>query len=184
MRFASVVAFAIAAVPTVLGGVIAENALDKRILGSEIADSVKRVNTSVLALDAQVTKVNSGDVNQFLPVNTAAQDLASVISKETTYVNSQEAVDLFGALNVQLSVGDLITSVQKLSKDLISIKKYADAAGVTSVVLQQVQSQKTSSGAYADAVAHKTPNETSFIGDLDKQQVDTALQNVIDAYSS
>lgn len=184
MKFTGAIAIALAAVPSVFAAAIAEPALQVRAFGSEIVTSINKVNASLAALDAQIQKVNSADLTQLLAVNSAANDLSTVISTETTNVNSQAVVDIFGALNIQIATNGLISGTQQVSKDIIAIKQYVVQAGVEAVVLQTLQSQKAGADKFGAAIASKIPSDFQFIAQLDQQQVDTALTNAINAYSS
>lgn len=189
MKFAGAIAFALTALPTVFGAAVAEPARDltfeARDSGTVIVNAINAINVSVTNVDNEVLKVNSADVNQLLAVNTAAQSLNSLISSETTSIQGQANVtDLIEALQIQVATSTLISTVQKLSTDLINIKSYVAQAGVTSVVLQVLQSSKTNSDALADAIGSKIPSEFSFIADYDKSQIDDALTKAINAYSS
>lgn len=177
MKFGAILT--LAALPAVFGA-----AVEKRLFGSEIVASIKNVEKGVNAVDAQVLKVNSADTTQLLAVYSASNDLSATLSTETANVKKQKPLDAIGALNVQLETSNLIKAVQKLSKDIIGIKKYVYAAGVQSVVLQSLQSQKTGADAFADAITAKVPKLLQFIAVADKKQVDEALDEAIKAYSA
>lgn len=185
MKFSGILAVACTVLP-VFGAAVPANdvALEARAFGSEIVTSIKNVQAATDKVDAEVVKVKSADLTQLLAVNTAAQNLASVISTETANVQKQAAVDPIGALNIQIATGGLIDSVKKLSKDIIAIKPYVVQAGVTSVVLSTLQTQKQGADTFADTLSSKIPSLFAPIANFDKQQVDDALNQAIQAYSS
>lgn len=186
MKFAGVIAFVLTALPTVFGAAVPENTLQARDASSDaIVASIKRVNGSLTTLDGEIIKVNSADLTQLLAVNTAAQNLAGVLQTETTNVQGlANTTDIIGALGIQLATSDLISATQKVSKDIVAIKQYVDQAGVTAVVLQALQQQKTLADTYGATVTSKIPSLFQVIGQLDQQQVDAALDDAIKAYSS
>jgi hypothetical protein len=160
-----------------------EGELDKRLFGSEIVTSIKNVQAGTNAVDAAVKQVTSANITQLLAVNTAAQQLGTILATETKNVKKQANLDIVGALNVQLATMDLIKAVQSLSTDIINIKPYVVQLGVTGVVLNVLKTQKKAADGFADAVAKKVPSLVASIAADDKKQVDAALNKAIQAYS-
>jgi len=187
MKFLNVIAFGF--LPTVFGAALPWEetptvAPEKRILGSDIVAAVKQVNTGVQALDAAVESVTSADVTALLAVNSAAADLTTTITSAQATVEAADNLEIVGSLAVALATDSLVASTKKLSKDIIAIKPYVDEAGVTSTVETTIQGQKTSADAFADTVTAKVPSLLRVIASLSKSQIDDALDEAIQAYSS
>lgn len=187
MRITGLLFAAASILPAVYGAAVpseVERSLVERDNTATVVNAVKAVNTGVQKLDKAVTQVKSDNITVLLNVLTASNALTDTINTQSAKIKNVQPVDLIGALEVEVPTLQLVSSVQQLSKDLINIKKYVVQAGVTSIVLQTVQSQKATADSFADLLTTKIPSLVQGIATYHKGQIDDALNSVIKAYSS
>lgn len=158
------------------------NIYEKRT-DSDITEAIDQVKAATDDLDLAVAGVTSGDTNALLNVQNMATALGGVITTAIQKVEDSPEVDLIGALGVQGSGSALQDSLVTTTGDLVDKKPIFDEAGVSSVVLTQLQDQKSQSGQLIDAVAEKVPLIAKPFAALQGQMVSDTLDEAIAVYS-
>lgn len=132
----------------------------------------------------QALNVTSTDINPLLKLYSDSVTLNTTLTNQTAIVKKYSVLSDADSQTLQKTVVKLVSGVQKVSKDIIAIKKYAAGAGVQSVVLSTLQSLKSSADTYSVALAAKVSSGQQSTAATDKSNVDTALNNAIKAYQS
>jgi hypothetical protein len=151
----------------------------------DIMDALGSVKKSVDALDTAVNAVPSNsttpDLTALGNVATMASKVGDTIKTAMTKITNTGSVSLIGALPIQGSAKDLSGSVTKVTGDLVKKKAPIKAAGLSQVVGQMLQMQKSMSAGLSMAVTAKLPSLAAGIAgktsDSINQSFDTAIKS-------
>ncbi|KZL84484.1 cell wall protein [Colletotrichum incanum] len=148
-----------------------------------IQQAVTEVQGALTKLDTAVKGVGD-DIASAQPVLAAATDAQNVISKAGQDIQAAQPLQLQEALGLQQIAGDLQTSVSGLMDTLISKKPNFDKLGVSSVVLQNLQQQKSSTQSLGQSLISKVPAIGQGIAQQAVDQISAVLDKGIQAYSA
>lgn len=164
--------------------VMAAPSLIRRDLAT-IQAAFSEISTAVAALDAGVGALTPETDPQSAidSLTKLSNDVVATLQTQTTAVAGTSALSLTDSLSLLSSSSALVNAVSGTVDELISKKSIVDAANAASLVLEQLNAQKTASQAFIAAVVSKVPSSVSGIANQQAQQVVTALEKGIAAYS-
>ncbi|KAH8881669.1 hypothetical protein GQ53DRAFT_701839, partial [Thozetella sp. PMI_491] len=143
--------------------------------------SIQKVQTALGTLDTAV-KALTTDPNTATPILTASQGVESTIKQATTDISGTTELSLTDALSLQSTATGLTTAVNTTIADIVSKKATFDQLGVSSIVLQTLQQQKTDSAALGQAIVSKVPAVGQTIAQQSIDQVNAAIDSGIAAF--
>ncbi|KAL9074662.1 MAG: hypothetical protein Q9157_004291 [Trypethelium eluteriae] len=147
-----------------------------------IQNALNAINTAAGTLDTDVKAFDGSST----AVTTLQSDSAAVLSAINTG-NSQIAptdpISDNDALTVAGTTGTLITTLNQTIADLIAQKPAFDSAGVSSVVLDQLQQQNTAATTFGATVVSKIPSDLQGIAQGLTAQITAAFQQGIAAFA-
>jgi len=177
--------FVLGMVATILATPVPGSHIEKRS-AQDIMDALGSVKKSVDALD---TAVNAVSTNSTTPDLTALGNVASSASKvgdtikaAMTKIMNTEAVNLIAALPIQGSATGLSDSVTKVTGDLVKKKAPIKAAGLSQVVGQMLQMQKTMSAGLTKAVTAKLPALAGTLAGGTSNQINQSFDTAIKSF--
>ncbi|GKT49512.1 cell wall mannoprotein 1 [Colletotrichum spaethianum] len=144
-----------------------------------ITGALGMVQSSLKQLDTAVNKLSATDANSAVGVLNAAQGAQSMIEKATSQISNADNLGLFGALGLQQTATDLVGQVQTTLGDLEKKKPVFDQLGVTSVVSDALQQQKSGSGQLGDMLLSKVPAIARPIAQKSTGQLTEAIDSAI-----
>ncbi|KAK1990145.1 hypothetical protein LX36DRAFT_621172, partial [Colletotrichum falcatum] len=150
--------------------------------GDVITGAIGMVMTSLKKLDTAVNSVSATDANSLQGVLTAAQGAQTTLEKAATQIQGADDLGLFQALGLQQTAGDLVTQVQTTLGDLEKKKPVFDQLGVSSVVADQLQAQKTGSNQLQETLLSKLPAIARPIAEKSTGELGTAIDSAIATY--
>ncbi|CCF47684.1 hypothetical protein CH063_15975 [Colletotrichum higginsianum] len=148
-----------------------------------IQQAVTEVQGAITKLDTAVKGVGD-DIASAQPVLAAATDVKAVITKAGNDIQGAQPLQLTEALGLQQLAGDLQTSATGLIDTIISKKPNFDKLGVSSVVLQNLQEQKSTTTSLGQALISKVPAIGQGIAQQAIDQISAVLDKGIQAYSA
>lgn len=156
-------------------------------LESRQADAIKSalmpVMDSLKSLDTAIKGLNS-DPTSALPILNASDSASKTLTDAGTKIQAAKQLDLFGALGLQQTAGDLTTQVQTTIGDLTAKKAVLDQLGVTSVAVDALNKQKSASGGLSTALLSKVPAIAKPIAQKSTDQISQALDMGIQMLSA
>lgn len=126
--------------------------------------------------------VSATDPNSLTNILSAANNAQSTINSATTTVNAAQPLSLTDALTLQQSATGLTTSANQTVQALIQKKPVFDQLGVSSVVGQQLVSQKTAADGLGSAIVAKVPAVGQGIAQQSVGQITSSLDQAIAVY--
>ncbi|KAI9713550.1 MAG: hypothetical protein M1820_000932 [Bogoriella megaspora] len=160
----------------------AQSSIEKRDFIT-IDNALNSVNSATQTLDTAV-KAFDGSIDSLLAVNTDSGNVLTAIQNANTAVAGTSPVLLAGALAVAGTTTKLVQTVDTTIDDLIDKKPAFDTAGVTSLVLSQLQQQSDASNTLGQTIKGKVPLLAKPIADVLNAQISSAFQRGIKAFSS
>jgi hypothetical protein len=149
-------------------------------------DTIKSVLNSVVdSTNDLTTKVQAftGNIADSAPILEASTGLLGTIQNGTAIVKSADTLSLIQTLAALPSVFELNTAVEGVSNALIKKKSTFDSGGLTSVVLDQLQQQKSAAQGLVDALLDKLPKYLpSSLGTLLSDPALEALDKAVKAF--
>jgi hypothetical protein len=131
--------------------------LSKRtFLDDTIKDVLKDVVTRTDSLTAAVRQF-SGKVEDAAPILDASSGLQSSIKNGTAIIQNADTLSLTEVLVILPNVLSLNTAVEGVSTALIRKKPSFDAAGLSPIVLQQLQDQQSAAQSLVNVLITKLP---------------------------
>ncbi|KAK2056619.1 hypothetical protein LY76DRAFT_518020 [Colletotrichum caudatum] len=155
---------------------------EKRQAATIIQGAVTAVQGAIGKLDTAVKAVGD-DISTAQPVLAAATDLQNVITKAGSDIGAAPALQLQEALGLQQLATDLQTSSSTLIDDLIAKKPNFDKLGVSKVVLQNLQQQKSQTQSLGTSLISKVPAIGQGIAQQAIDSIGTVIDKGIKAYS-
>ncbi|OHE91300.1 cell wall protein [Colletotrichum orchidophilum] len=149
-----------------------------------ITTALGMVQTSLEKLDTAVKGISASDPNSVAPVLNAATGSQEALTKATSMIDGASNLGLFGALGLQQTADGLVGQVQTTLGDLSQKKPVFDQLGVSSVVADALQQQKTGSGALGDTLLQKVPAIARPIAQQSTGQLTEALDSAIAVFSA
>lgn len=128
--------------------------------------------------------VSASDPNTLQGVLTASTDAQNVIKQSTTTIQGTDTLSLTDALSLQQTATGLTTSANKTITTLVQKKPIFDQLGVSAVVGQNLQAQKTAAGGLGDAIVSKVPAIGQSIAQQSIGQINTIIDGGIKAYAA
>lgn len=113
---------------------------------------------------------------------TASNNAQSTINSATSTVNAAQPLSLTDALTLQQSATGLTMSANQTVQALIEKKPVFDQLGVSSVVGQQLVSQKTAADGLGSAIVSKVPAIGQGIAQQSVGQITGSLDQAIAVY--
>ncbi|RDI77969.1 hypothetical protein Vi05172_g12065 [Venturia inaequalis] len=165
---------------------IDQGAIDKRTLSSLIDDTIKDViNNVVNSTNSLETAVLgwSGKVEDTAPILAGSNSLLKAIQTGTAKVSNADDLSLVGLLGILTPTISLNKAVAGVADALIEKKTQADAAGLTAVVLGQLQDQRKAAQSLVDTLLTKLPSLTESLGKILASPSLKSLAEAIDVYS-
>ncbi|KXH60269.1 hypothetical protein CSAL01_03089 [Colletotrichum salicis] len=165
------------------------------LVGTAFASPVEKRQLSVIqgavtSVQGALTKLNTAvqgvgnDVASAQPILAASTEVQNTLSKAATDIQGAQPLQLQEALGLQQTATDLTSSATTLIDSLVSKKSNFDQIGVSSVVLQNLQQQKTASASLGTAIVSKVPAIGQGIAQQSIDQITAALDKGIQAYSA
>ncbi|WDK22959.1 hypothetical protein CGRA01v4_14249 [Colletotrichum graminicola] len=149
---------------------------------SVIQSAVTSVQDAITKLDTAVKGVGD-DISTAQPVLAAATDLQNVITKAGSDIGASQPLQLQEALGLQNLASQLQTTTGTLIDDLISKKANFDKLGVSKVVLQNLQQQKSTVQSLGTSLISKVPAIGQGIAQQAIDGVGATIDKGIQAYS-
>lgn len=165
---------------------IDQGAIAKRTLSSLIDDTIKDViNNVVNSTNSLETAVLSwsGKVEDTAPILAGSNSLLKAIQTGTAKVSNADDLSLVGLLGILTPTISLNKAVAGVADALIEKKNQADAAGLTAVVLGQLQDQRKAAQSLVDTLLTKLPSLTESLGKILASPSLKSLADAIDVYS-
>ncbi|KAI3547083.1 hypothetical protein CSPX01_03915 [Colletotrichum filicis] len=142
------------------------------LVGTAFASPIEKRQLSVIqgavtSVQGALTKLNTAvqgvgnDVASAQPILAASTEVQNTLSKAATDIQGAQPLQLQEALGLQQTATDLTSSATTLIDTLVSKKPNFDQIGVSSVVLQNLQQQKTASASLGTAIVSKPTNTTA-----------------------
>lgn len=147
-----------------------------------ITAALGMIQTSLKSLDTSVRSLSAKDPNTAVAVLNSAQGAQSSIEQATAMIQGADNIGLFGALGLQQSATDVVDTVTTTLGSLTQKKPVFDQLGVSSVVSDALQQQKTGSTALSEALLSKVPALARPIAEQSTGQLTEALDNAIAAF--
>ncbi|KAF4786035.1 hypothetical protein HER10_EVM0012768 [Colletotrichum scovillei] len=165
------------------------------LVGTAFASPIEKRQLSVIqgavtSVQGALTKLNTAvqgvgnDVASAQPILAASTEVQNTLSKAATDIQGAQPLQLQEALGLQQTATDLTSSATTLIDTLVSKKPNFDQIGVSSVVLQNLQQQKTASASLGTAIVSKVPAIGQGIAQQSIDQITAALDKGIQAYSA
>jgi len=149
---------------------------------SVIQAAVTSVQGSITKLDTAVKGVGD-DISTAQPVLAAATDLDTAIKKAGSDIGAAQPLQLQEALGLQNLATQLQTSTGTLIDDIIAKKPNFDKLGVSKVVLQNLQQQKSTVETLGSSLISKVPAIGQGIAQQAIDSVGATIDKGIQAYS-
>jgi hypothetical protein len=162
MKFSNISFFVLFAAPIIASPLLSaptskERQLAKRdLLGIKFKDVIDSVVDSTNALTTAVENFN-GDISESPAILEASSSLQSTIQNGTAAVQDSLSLTLAGVLVILPSVLSLNSAVEGVSNALVSKKSQFDSAGLSPVVLQQLQEQQGAAQSLVNVLITKLP---------------------------
>ncbi|KAK2049525.1 cell wall protein, partial [Colletotrichum somersetense] len=144
-----------------------------------ITGAIGMVQSSLAKLDTAVKGLTATDPNSAVGVLNAAQGAQSTLEKAASQISGADNLGLFGALGLQQTATDLVTQVTTTLGDLEKKKPVFDQLGVSSVVADALQQQKSGSGQLQEMLLSKIPAIARPIAQKSTGQLSTAIDSAI-----
>jgi len=157
---------------------------ERDLLGVKIKDVIDGVVDSTNALTTAVENF-SGDIADSPAILEASTSLQSTIQNGTVTVQNTLSLTLAGVLVILPSVLSLNSAVEGVSDALISKKSLFDPAGLSPVVLQQLQEQQGAAQSLVNVLITKLPPYLpTGLGEILSAPSLQALSYAISVYSA
>jgi hypothetical protein len=190
MIITNLLSFALLAAPIIASPLTSTPSLKERALAerSLFDDTIKDVLNGVIdstkSLTAAVQNF-SGNVADAGPIVEKSTGLLSTISSGTATIQGADSLSLLGLLGILPSVLSLNSAVEGVSNALIDQKPKFDAAGLSTVVLSQLQDQQKAAQGLVDTLLSKLPSYIpSSLGQILSSPSLEALAKAISVYSA
>jgi ribonuclease HI len=141
---------------------------------ANISSAVAALDASILALTSSTDPATAIDT-----LEAESQNVTDALNAGTAIVSGTAALSLTDSISLLSSSQNLVNAVNKTITDLESKKSIVDAANADSIVVDQLQQQKTASQAFINAVVAKVPSSVQSIANQQATAVITALNNGI-----
>jgi hypothetical protein len=178
MRFSQVITL------TLVSSVFASPRIMKRDLAT-IEGQIDAVNAKITIVDNTVVALTaSSDIGAAATTLTAQSgDIVTALNAGTSAITATDAVSLSDALTLNTYSNALVDNVNQTVTDFISKKDIIVAGGQGSTVVTQLQSLKTASSPFIDAIVSKVPEAAQSIAKSQAGKVLTSLDQGIAAFS-
>jgi hypothetical protein len=162
-----------------------ESQVAKRdLLGIKFKAVIDDVVESTNALTSAVEGF-SGNIADSPAILEASSTLQSAIQNGTTIVQNSLTLTLAGVLVILPSVLNLNTAVESVSQALVSKKSVFDSAGLSPIVLQQLQEQQGAAQSLVNVLITKLPPYLpTGLGEILSSPSLQALSYAITVYST
>lgn len=165
---------------------IQDRALDKRTFGSFVDDTIKDVINSVVdstkTLETAVSSW-SGKIEDTAPILSGSDGLLTTIKNGTATVSNADDLSLIGLIGILRPTISLNKAVAGVADSLVAKKTQVNAAGLTAVVLGQLQDQQKAAQGLVDTLLTKLPPLTESLGKLLSAPSLKSLADAIETYS-
>lgn len=191
MMLTNLLSFALLASPLIAAPLsstpsIQERALAERNFLSFLDDTIKDVINGVVdATNTLETAVTgwSGQVQDTAPILAGSAGLLATIQNGTATVQNADDLTIIGLLGILTPTISLNKAVAGVSDALIQKKPQVDAAGITTVVLGQLQDQQKAAQSLVDTLLTKLPPLTESLGKILSAPSLKSLADAIGVYS-
>ncbi|QDS75800.1 hypothetical protein FKW77_000162 [Venturia effusa] len=192
MKPANIVYFALLASPLTTAAPLSApvnkpRALTERHLGSFVDETIKHVIESVIdstnSLQMAVSGW-SGKVADTAPILAGSDGVLKSLKSGTATIEQANDLSLVGLLGIVIPTIHLNEAVEGVSDALIDKKPQFAAAGLSTVVLGQLQDQRKAAQAMVDTLLTKMPSYTTSLGELLSAPSLKSLDEAIDVYSA
>ncbi|KAL9087671.1 MAG: hypothetical protein Q9165_006595 [Trypethelium subeluteriae] len=147
-----------------------------------IQNALNAINTAAGTLDTDVKAFDGSSAAVTLLQSDSAAVL-SAINTGNSQIAPTDPISYNDALTVAGTTGTLITTLNQTIADLIAQKPAFDSAGVSSIVLDQLQQQNTAATTFGATVVSKIPSDLQSIAQGLIAQITAAFQQGITAFA-
>lgn len=151
--------------------------------GAAIVDALNHVDSETTELQARVQNW-SGDLLGTFPIITQSENVLSSIDDATDTAKDSDPLSAKEALGIATAVKTLATTVNGTMTAIINAHDDFEHLYIASIVLSNLETQKSASSEMSNAIIEKVPTTLQAIARNLAAPVDASFDQAIDVFST